>query len=99
MHVNAAGEIKEFLHPIALESEREDVIKFIIVCVESGYNEAFVKTELSNAYKFNRTCEKDIFEDVVLFAYRTLKEYKEQLNARKNEKDILSYNSPSAITK
>lgn len=93
-HVKVAGDIKEFLHPIATEAERADVIAFLIACVDNNHSEDFAKQSLLETYSFNKTCEKDIFSEIVLFTYRTLIAYKEQLNSEKNEKDNLTDNSP-----
>lgn len=96
-----------FLHPIVSDYLRPDVIKYLFACADEGVNEDDCVKKLSNIFYHDseNVCEKckqnekKVFEAAILFAYRTLKEYKEQLNARKNEKDNLTDCSACAITK
>ncbi len=93
---------KDWLHPIVTDSIRPNVIKFLFTCSDKGIPEDACKKILSDIYyKENerekcKQNEKIVFEDIILFAYRTLIAYKEQLNSEKNEKNNLTDNSPCA---
>ena len=75
-----------FLHPIASDYMRPEVIKYIFKCLDEGIDENECAKDLTKELKFKDKCEhcgfseKEIFEAAVLFSYRTLKAYKEQLN-------------------
>lgn len=94
--------LKGWLHPIATDSIRPYVIKFLFTCLDKDIPEDACKKILSDIYykenenecEKNNQNEKNVFEDIILFAYRTLIAYKEHLNAEKNEKDNLTDNSP-----
>lgn len=96
---------KGWLHPIGSEFVRPDVIKYLFTCADEDVKENDCVKKLSNIFYHDseNVCEKckqnekKIFEDVIFFAYRTLKKYKEQLNSRKYEKDNLTGNSTCTV--
>ena len=73
---------KIFLHPIASESIRPQVINYLYKCIEEGVGETECVEELTKKFKFKEKCEHCgfsetmIFKEAILFAYRVLKEYK-----------------------
>mgnify|MGYP007133762172 CR=1 FL=1 len=75
-----------FLHPIATESIRHQVIDYLFKCIEEGVGETECVEELTKKFKFKDKCEHCgfsetmIFNEVIRFAYRVLKEYKELTN-------------------
>lgn len=77
-----------FLHPIATESIRHQVIDYLFKCIEEGVGETECVEELTKKFKFKDKCEHCgfsetmIFKEVIRFAYRVLKEYKELTNTK-----------------
>lgn len=95
-------EKKKYLHPIASDLIRPNVVEYLFACADEGVKENDCVDKLSNIFTFSQKCEecgfceKETFEAAILFAFRTLKTYKEQFNQDKNEKDNLTDNSPCA---